>query len=337
MCRLAKGNRWIAFMAALALLVFVGSPAANAQALAKVNVAYSVIGGDPTMIWVAQEKGYFKKYGMETQLKYIAGSTQLTPALISGDVSFAQSGGAAVISADLSGADLVIIGSTAPVFVMSLFSLPDINSVADLKGKRIAVTSLGTTTDFARRVALQSAGLNPDRDVTVLQSKGVPETLAALISGNVAAGVVTPPQTLIARQQGLKELVNLSTAGVPYEQGPLVTTHSQIQKNPALVEDFMKAMVEAIAFAKQNRQETKMIMAKYIKNVDDTLLDEAYVRYVEAAYKKYPYPSLKGLQTALDFLVPNIAKAAMAKPEQFVDLSFLKRLEESRFADQFYK
>ena len=118
MCRLAKGVRWIAFMAALALFVFVGRSAANAQALAKVNVAYSVIGGDPTMIWVAQEKGYFKKYGMETQLKYIAGSTQLTPALISGEVSFAQSGGAAVISADLAGADLVIIGSTATVFVM---------------------------------------------------------------------------------------------------------------------------------------------------------------------------------------------------------------------------
>ncbi len=337
MRRLANTDRWVTFMAALALLVSLGSPAANAQTLAKVNVAYSVIGGDPTMIWVAQEKGYFKKYGMETELSYIAGSTQLTPALISGEVSFAQAGGAAVISADLSGADLVIIGSTAPVFVMSLFSQPDIKSVADLKGKRIAVTALGTTTDFARRVALQKAGLNPDRDVTVLQSKGVPETLTALINGNVAAGVVTPPQTLIARQKGLKELVNLSTAGVPYEQGPLVTTRSLIRKNPTLVENFMKATVEAIAFAKQNRQETKMIMGKYIKNMNDALLDEAYVRYVETAYKKYPYPSLKGLQTALDFLVPDIPKAATARPEQFVDLSFLKQLEESRFADQFYK
>jgi len=252
-------------------------------------------------------------------------------------VSFAQTGGAAVISADLSGADLVIIGSTAPVFVMSLFSLPEINSVADLKGKRIAVTSLGTTTDFARRVALQKAGLNPDRDVTVLQSKGVPETLAALMSRNVAAGVVTPPQTLIARQQGLKELVNLSTAGVPYEQGPLATTRSLIQKNPTLVENFLKAMVEAIAFAKQNRKETKNIMGMYIKNVDDALMEEAYDRYVVTAYKRYPYPSLEGLQTALHFLAANNEKAKTARPEQFVDVSFLRRLEEGRFADPFYK
>jgi len=334
---LMNRGHWIVLMATLALVVFMGGPTAQAQPPVSMEVAYSVIGGDPTMIWVAQERGYFKKYGMETQLKYIAGSTQLTPAMISGQVSFAQAGGAAVISADLSGADLAIVGSTAPVFVMSLFSRPEVKSVADLRGKRIAVTALGTTTDFARRVALQNAGLNPDRDVTVLQSKGVPETLSALISGNVAAGVVTPPQTLVARKQGLKELVNLSTAGVPYEQGPLVTTRNLIQKDPGLVENFMKAMVEAIAFAKQNRQETKMIMGKYIKNMDDALLDEAYARYVETAYKKYPYPSLKGLQTALNFLVNDIPMAGTAKPEQFVDLSFLKRLEESRFADQFYK
>lgn len=332
----AKGFRRFVFLAGLAMSGLLCPSVTLSQQLTRINVAYSVIGGDPIAIWVAHDRGYFRKYGLDAQLKYIGGSTQLTPAMISGEVSYAQTGGAAVISADLAGGNLVIIGSMAPVFVMSLFSQPEISSVAELKGKRIAVTGLGTTTDFARRVALQKVGLDPDRDVLVLQSKGVPETLAALVSRNVAAGVVTPPQTLIARQQGLKELVDFSAAGVPYEQGPLAATRDVIHKNPSQVESFLRAVVEAIAFAKQNRKATKEVMASYIKNADDKLLDEAYNRYVETAYKKYPYPSLEGLQTALNFLAEKNEKAKTAKPEQFVDVSFLKRLEEGRFADQFY-
>lgn len=332
-----KGSHEFLFVAALVFFLLLGTPHADAQKLTKVNVAYSILTGTPTMIWVAYEKGYFKKYGMDAQLKYIGGSTVLTPAMISGEVSFAQTGGGAVVSANLSGANLVIIGSCAPVFVMSLFSQPEIDSVADLRGKRIAVTGLGTTPDFARRVALEKAGLNPDRDVTVLQSKGAGESLASLINRNVAAAVLTPPHTLVARRQGLKELMNFSTSGVPYEQGPLATTEAVIQKNPALVENFMKTMVEAVAFAKENRKETKEVMSRYLRNVDDALMDETYDRIVVMTYKKYPYPSLEGIQTVLNFLKDKIEKAKTAKPAQFVDESFLKRLEDAHFADPFYK
>lgn len=332
-----KGFGGLVFLAVLALVWGGRVPAARAQRMIRVNVAYSVIGGDPTAIWVAQQKGFFERYGLDTSLKYLRGSTNLTPALMDGDVSFAQTGGAAVVSADLAGANLRIIGSMAPIFVMALYSQPHIHSVRQLKGKRVAVTALGTTTDFARRVALRQVGLNPDRDTTVLQSKGVPETLAALLSGNVAAGVLTPPETLIARRHGLRELVNLSTAGVPYEQGPLATTEVVIRKNPKEVENFMRAIVEAIAYAKHNEVATEKIMGKYIHSVDMPLLAETYKRYVKVAYKKYPYPSLKGLQTALNFLKRKISAAATAKPAQFVDLSFLKRLQEGHFAAQFYR
>lgn len=337
MFRVISNYRWVVLTAALLLAGLIASPSGYSQQLKKINVVYTVISGDSTALWVAREKGYFQKYGMDVKLEFITGSNQTAAAMMAGKVDFTNAGGGAVVEADLAGGDIVMIGSSVPYFLMSMFSQPEYQSVKELKGKRIAVTTLGTATDFARRMILQKAGLNPDRDALALQTKGVSEILQALLTKNADAGMVLPPLTVVARQKGLKELVDLIAAKVPYIQTSVATTRRVIQREHSLAENFLKAIIEAIAFEKQEPKGTKEILNKYLKNLPDDLLDETYHQYVTAIYQKYPDVPLEGIRTLLNFVGLTNEKAKTAKPEQFLDMSFLQKLETAKFADQFYK
>ncbi len=328
---------YLIFVAALLFCGFLGSSTAQSQPLKKVTVVYTVISGDSIALWVAHEKGYFRKYGLDAHLEFITGSNQTAAAMMAGKVDFTNAGGGAVVESDLAGGDLTIIGSTVPYFLNSFFCQPEFHSVQELKGKRIAVTTLGTATDFARRMVMQKAGLNPDRDAVVLQTKGVSEILQALLTKNAEAGMVLPPLTLIARQKGLRELVNLTAERVPYIQTSVTTTRRIIQRDPDLVENFLKAILEANAFEKQDPKGTRQILSKYLKNMNDELLDETYNQFVTAIWRKYPDAPQEAIRTLLNFIALTNEKAKTAKPEQFMDMSFLHKLEASKFVDTFVK
>ena len=332
-----KSDRYARILIALCFLAALAAAQDAAAQLKKVNVVYTIVSGDSVAFWVAQEKGFFHKYGLEADLKFITGSNQTIASMMAGQVDFTNAGGGAVVEADIQGGDAVMIGSIVPYFLMSMYSQPEIQSVKDLKGKRIAVTTLGTATDFARRIITQRAGLNPDRDTLPLQTKGPAEVLQALLTKNADAGMVVPPLTLMAKQKGLKELVDLIGQKVPYIQTSVATTRRILQKEPAAAESFMKAVIEAIAFEKQEPKATKEILNKYLKNIPDDMLDETYQQYVVNMYQKYPRVSVDGIQTLLDFVRLTNEKAKSAKPEQFIDTSILEKLEKAKFADQFYK
>ena len=303
--------------------------------LVRVPMAYSVLGGDPLPIWIAKEQGLFERYGIDPDLTYIGGSTRIVEAIIAGEIRLAQVGGAAVVNASLGGADVVLIGSLVPVFVASLFSQPEITSVQELRGKSIAVTAIGTTTDFAGRTVLKRAGLEPLRDVAVIQSGGVPETFSALLSGGVQAGVMVPPVTLQARAAGLRELVDLAAEGIRFEQAPLATTRRFVQEAPDVVRGYLRAVVEGIALAKRDRPLAKRVLSQYTKNEDEAVLEETYRLFVEDAFQRVPYVTTEGLQTVLDLIDNPLAR--QARPEQFIDHRFLQELEASGFVQRLYE
>ena len=321
----------------VAAMTMAGVTRAGAQQLKPINVVYTIVSGDSTALWVAYEKGFFRKYGLDAKLEFITGSNQTIAAMMAGKVDFTNGGGGAVVEADLAGGDAVMIGATVPVFLMNMFSQPEIQSVKDLKGKRIAVTTLGTATDFARRIIVQKAGLNPERDTLPLQTKGPAEILQALLTKNAEAGMVVPPLTVTARQKGLRELVDLIGAKVPYIQTSVATSRRVIQRDPTLAENFLKAIIEAMAYQKQEPRGTKEILNKYLKNVPHDLLEETYQQYVGSIFQKYPRVSAEGIQTLLEFVKLTNEKARTARPEQFMDSTFMDKLEKAKFADQFYK
>jgi len=163
-----------------ALILFLAATAAWAQTRAKLHVVYPAISGINAPLWYATEQNLFQKYGLEVELIYISTALQVTRVVLTGDSQIAFSGGAPVVNAVLSGADLVFIGGVANVPAFYMMALPEIKSVADLKGKTVGVTRFGSSTDFALRYLVQKNGFNPDKDLNILQLGGMPELAAAL-------------------------------------------------------------------------------------------------------------------------------------------------------------
>jgi NitT/TauT family transport system substrate-binding protein len=160
---------------AAVLILYLTATSAWAQTRAKLHVVYPAISGINAPLWYATEQNLFQKYGLEVELIYIPTALQVTRVVLTGDSQIAFSGGAPVVNAVLSGADLVFIGGVANVPAFYMMALPEIKSVADLKGKTVGVTRFGSSTDFALRYLVQKNGFNPDKDLNILQLGGMPE------------------------------------------------------------------------------------------------------------------------------------------------------------------
>ncbi len=303
----------------------------------RVNVAYSSISGNNATLWVTQERGFFKKYGLDVQIVLIESGTTTVQSLISGEIGFAHMAGAAVLQSNLRGADAVMIAGVVNTLIFQLYTDKSISRPDQLKGKAVGVTRFGSSTDFAMRYALERYGLQPDKDVTILQLGNVPAILTALEAGKLQGAMLSPPTTLRAKKAGFPVLADLQMLGLEYQHTGIATTRALIKSRPELVRDFMRAYVEGIHYAKTHRRETLEILAKYLRTDDKDILDETYENIVLTLVPEKPYPTLKGIQIMLREMGAKDVPARTAKPEQFVDFTFIKELDGSGFIDRLYK
>lgn len=232
-----------------ALLLWCG-PATRVESAEPVLVrsSYAAISGAFAPIWLAQDKGLFSKNGLSVDLQYLLPATA-TQALISKDRDIINPGGE-MIEAGLMGHDVVFIFGVLNRPVFSVYSKPDLKSLADLKGKVIGVTQPGSTTDFVARLVVREAGMTLGKDVRVLHLNGVPEILASLSQGNIDAGIISPPTTLRARKAGLKELVNVAERNIPFIHVAYGTTRQYIKDNPDRVRRYVQAYIEGLKIAR---------------------------------------------------------------------------------------
>jgi NitT/TauT family transport system substrate-binding protein len=303
----------------------------------KVNVAYSSISGNNAPLWVTQEKGFFRKHGLEVQAVLIESGTTSVQSLISGEISFAHMAGAAVMQSNLRGADTVMIAGVVNTLIFQLYTDKGISRPDQLRGKAVGVTRFGSSTDFATRYALERYGLEPGKDVTILQLGNVPAILSALEAGKVQGAMLSPPTTLRAKKAGFPVLADLQMLGLEYQHTGIATTRSLIKSRPELVRSFMRAYVEGIHYAKTHRKETLDVLAKYLRTDDKDVLEETYETIVATLVPEKPYPTLKGIQIMLREMGAKDPAARAVKPEQFVDLTFVKELDGSGFIDRLYK
>ena len=313
----------------LFLLLFVASPQLWGAELSELRINYGAVSAAYTPVWIAHEEGFFAKYGFKTDPKLIGAATEVQ-ALLGGSLDIIN-GGPELVDARLQGGDVFYIAGMVNRFVFSVFSKNDIQKFADLKGKAIGATQPNSSTDFASRILLKEAGLVPGKDVNILYVKGVPEILAAILQGTVAAGVLSPPTTLKARQAGLKELVNITEKNIPSIQASVGTTGGFIKKRPDAVKRYLQAYIEAVKFIRSEPAITKKVIAKYTNTTSQEDVDESY-RAFEVAWEKVPYMAPAAIQTLIDFSQHPAAKSA--KPSQFIDNSFVAELERSGFIDQ---
>jgi ABC-type nitrate/sulfonate/bicarbonate transport system substrate-binding protein len=296
-------------------------------AAAPLRIAYSAISGAMASLWVAQEGGYFKREGLDTELLYIGGGSLLIQSMLSGDVPFAYGPSVPVVNATLRGADLALIGNTGNSLVFSIMSRPEIKQPAQLKGKKIGVTRLGGSTDWALDAALKQWGIER-RDLVVIQTGGMPEGLAALSSGSLDAVVLSPPSNFRAMKAGMHELVDVGQLGIVFPNTPLSTTRSFIKTQRDTALRFLRGFTQGLNRLRTDGAFSMKILSKYTKVVNPETLAELHQTYgVRYSGDRIPYVRAEGVDEILK-RTPG-REAQDAKPAEFIDNSLLKELEQA--------
>jgi NitT/TauT family transport system substrate-binding protein len=305
--------------------------------LEKIIIAYSSVSANMAPLWITQERGFFRKNGLDAQLVFIESGSTTVQSLISNEVAFAQMAVAGVLQSRLRGSDVVLIAGFLNTMDYQLMVDKSINRPDQLKGKTMAVSRFGSSSDFATRYALDRFGLTPEKDVTILEIGSQPARFAALETGKVQAAMVAIPLTRKAKALGFHALADLQMLGLEYQHTALATTQALIRARPDLVRSVMKAYVEGIHYYKTRRAGSLGILAKYLNTPNVDILMEIHENLGLNLTPRKPYPTLRGIEIMLRELSARDPKAKTAKPEHFVNLTFIKELDSSGFIDRLYK
>src|SRR5215471_3913363 len=266
------------------------------------------------------------------ELKYMLSATG-TQALLAGSTDIVNPA-TELIEAGLGGARVAFIIGILNRAVLSVYSKPELKQFSDLKGKILGVTLPGSTTDLTAKILIQQAGMVPGKDIQVTHLQGMPDMITALTQGRIDAAIVSAPTTLKLRQAGLKELVDVTGKNIPMIHAGLATTRDFIKSERDKVRRYVQAYIEANKIARTDPELTKQIIGKWTKTDNKEDLDETYNTYIKV-WEQAPYVSAAGMQTLLNFAVNPAAKTA--KPDQFIDNSFVAELDESGFIKEIYK
>jgi len=317
------------FLAGVFVLAFLQTRALAAD---KIRVAFSAVSPTQGVLWVADVGGFLTKNGFSAEIIYTRAAIET---LVAGEVQFGQMTGSLMFSARLQGADPVMIAGVQDTLNDRLIVRPNINSVEELKGKRIAVFRFGSASHMRLLNVLPRYGMS-ERDVTFLQVGDAPERLIAISGGSVEATLLSPPEHFQAQRLGMKILLNLRDLNVPYQGSGLVTTQRLIARNRDLAKRFLRAFVEAIHAVRTNPTLSKRAFAKYRQTNDEKQIEDAYQTLREMVPPK-PYPSIDGFNTIIKDASERIPAARKATAKDFMDTSLLDELDRSGYIDALYR
>jgi ABC-type nitrate/sulfonate/bicarbonate transport system substrate-binding protein len=288
-----------------------------------------------SMPWIAREAGLFKKYNLDFDLVFIASSPSVTAAMLSGEAEIALGGGEGPIRAYVQGAsDFVFVGGFKNVLTHSIVARADIKRPADLKGKKVGINRVGSNPHYFAVQALRRSGIDPT-EVNLIQSGGSPETLAALLSGNLDAASLNPPADAQAIARGLHYLINGPELKLPYAATVFVTRRSLVAKRQAVLGQFLRTMAEAGKIIHTDKEFVYKVMGKYLRLTDRKVLDAAYNGEVKVLENNLEFNN-EGLQSILDEVSRVDPRAKKIKAEDLVDRRFLDEMKSSGFFDKLW-
>jgi NitT/TauT family transport system substrate-binding protein len=326
-------NRREFVIATLGLTASAVSASALAQPAPKLiplRVAYDGYSMTTAPMNYAAQTGIFRKYGLNVTLIYIDAGTTLSQAVVGGSISIAQNGYAPAAAAAVQGADVVFIGGISNQLPFQLVVKGNIKSAADLKGKKVAISRYGATSDVAATYALKSLGLKR-KDVVILQLGGEGTRTAAMLSGQIDASLEQYPRTGELEEKGYRVLADCLALAVDYPNTSYVSSRAFIAKNPEIVKRFLMGISDGIHAFKTNRAEALKATATFLKSKEGPALDKAYEIFTAKVYPEIPRPSVKGIALVLEELKTRVPNAARFKPEQLVYMAPFDQLEKEGF------
>jgi NitT/TauT family transport system substrate-binding protein len=303
----------------------------------KLTVSYSSVDAPSANWYIAQEKGLYKKYGMDVESIFIPASSTNVAVLVAGQLKFGNGTGGTIASAAVSGANLVAVACFMNTLPYELIVQESIKSKEQLKGKSIGISRIGSSSDVIARVFLKHLGLEPDKDVAIIQVGGSGERAAAFRTGKIAA--FPAPPGVLHLTKGMPQRVLVSTAEFPKPYPfPYIcgtTTKSYLASNRPTVKRLIMALTEGVQFFKTRKEESKKILAKYSRHSDEAYLEAAYEINAKL-FDRVPYVTREGMDIQLkDALLKK--PGSTVKVDDIVDDSIVTELEKEGFIGKLYK
>lgn len=249
-------------------------------------------------IWVAKDAGLFAKNGLNVEPVQIRGGPLITMGIMSGQLQFSGAGAESIVAARIEGADVVLLACPVDSDPVYLIARPEIKSAAELKGKATAVTRLGGTTHFYLRAALRQIGLDPEKDVTILQLGSGSEAVSAMENNRISMAALTNRYAIPLLQKGWPVFVDLSSTEFIYPSSCVAGSRAFVKAEPKLVEDFLRAYVAAIQLIKKDQTFAEKVFAKWLRESDPYLIKKTVDSYARL-FKSKPYVPDKGIETVM--------------------------------------
>jgi NitT/TauT family transport system substrate-binding protein len=329
-------RRNLVFLGCLSICLFLAKEIALAEAI---RVGIPGLSAEFVPVWAAKDKGLLKKYGLDVEIIAMQGGTQLVQAMIVNSIDYSVMGGAYLTGA-MKGADLVMVATHMDKFPYSLIVKPSIKRAEDLKGTKLAISRFGSSSDAGLRVSLQRSGINPDKDVTILQVGGQTERYAALRAGVVDGTVVIPPLSGAAQRAGFNTIFNMTKLGIPYPQEGVVASRQYIAKRRDTLLRFLKGFVEGVRDLKADKEFAIAVMAKHLRmdpKKDREALEDSFQEVVIEQMLKIPNPNLEAVKMGIELLGKERPAKMSADPKDYVDTTLMLELEKSGFLQSVYK
>ena len=319
------------------LLVLPLASDAGAASAKKIVIAHAAMNARVAPLWVARDRGFFSRYGVDAETIFVRGAPTLVAAMQSNEIDIGYTGGTAVVGAVANGADLKVLAAFTNRVTYDLMVKPGMKSPEDLRGKKFGIQSIGGTVWMGAILALEHLKLDADRDKISIIAVGDQNVLAqALQSGTIDATVLDGVQSRRLNGLGFPTLVDLNKANLPILSSGIVVREPSLQKNPQLVENILKAILEGAAFSLSQSQKpiTLKILQKYLK-IGEREAEEGYKDLVLGTEKK-PFALASGVDNVVRLMKARNPKVANVKADQLIDDRILKKIEQNGFFNEIH-
>ena len=297
--------------------------AASTLTLTKLSVSYSERVGSYLPLILAADQGIFKKHGLDPELVLLTGATGMS-ALLSGQVQIAQIGGSEVVSAEAGGSDLIVSGNLGAVSSYVFIATPEIQTVDDLKGKQVGISSVGGSADIATRTSMHHFGLDPDKDITIVAMGSLQNRTAGLRNGAIQAAPANPPDSLLLQREGFHALFNIADLEIPTANATIVAQRSWINQHRDVFQAWNDSVVEAIALAKAKPEVGLPVLKTFLQSDDDELMRSTYDFWINKVLKQPPAIVPEQFADTLAALAPNNPKVKDVDIKSMIDTSFIQ-------------
>lgn len=332
-----KFKRWLKATWLLAFgALFLQSDVHGQSSLERINAIYASIAGDHAALYIAQELGLFRKHGLDVNLSYTAGAAQVIQTMMAGENQIATAGGSGVVDANFGGADLVAVAGMVNVPAFYIVVQPEIKSIQDLRGKPVGITRFGSSTDFTMRYILRKAGLEPDKDVPLLQLGGQPELAAAIEGRRIFAAPMTPPALQKTLKAGARIEIPPKTIGLSFPHVGIVVRKQFLAARRQTVKNFIAGYSEGVATLHRDKEASKKAIARFIRTDDAESLEASWQFGIDVI-ERIPNLDPEMFRLVLEERARTRPEAAKAKPEQFYDDSLVRELEREGFFKKIYQ